>query len=79
MNNGGLRVAKLAVLLAFAAGCSKELAFDSVYKEQIQSKSIIDTNADYLYVPSAVEGDRNAPGGRPFWVGEQKMVRFRWT
>lgn len=83
MMKGGLgkvrMVIRMTAMLALVSGCSKELEFESVYKEDVIPKSIIDTNADYLYVPSAVEGDRNAPGGRPFWVGEQKMVRFRWT
>lgn len=60
-------------------GCTKEQPYETLYKENNHSKSVIDTNAEYVYVPSAVEADRQAPGGRPYDVGERKLVRFEWA
>ncbi len=60
-------------------GCTKEQPYESLYKEHLHDKSVVNENAEFIYLPSAVEADRQAPGGRPFWVGERKLVHFAWT
>lgn len=77
LKGGSLGVFLLGLLLV-GASCTKKQPYDELYKENVHSKSVIDTNAEYLYLPTNVEGDRQAPGGRPFWVGEAKLVKFEW-
>jgi hypothetical protein len=72
----------LALLLA-AAGCTKERPFKAVPKPELgvkqEEKSIVDTTADYLYVPSTLESTRRSGASRPHWMGDAKRVRFVFT
>lgn len=64
------------------AGCTQEKPYKEVAKgkEEVQGdKSIIDTNADYLYVASTLQSDRKATSSRPYWMADTKRVRFVFT
>ncbi|USN48441.1 MAG: zinc-dependent metalloprotease [Pseudobdellovibrionaceae bacterium] len=61
----------------FIVGCTKELPYQSVEdKFDDVSKSMIDTEVDYLYVPSTVNTTRTSAASRPYWMGDAKRVRF---
>lgn len=67
----------VAVLLS--TGCTEELEQKNVLKEDVLSKSLVDTSSDYLYVPSVVTAPRSVGASRPFWQGQAKRVRFEFT
>ncbi len=71
-----------SIILAcmIASGCTKERPYKEVLKTDIgvkqENKSIIDTNVDYLYVPSSLENTRRSGASYPYWMGEGKRIRF---
>ncbi len=77
-----MRKLMLLITLILAA-CTKEKPFKAVPKPELgvkqEAKSIIDTGADYLYVPSTLESTRRSGASRPHWMGDAKRVRFVFT
>lgn len=75
--------ALFAAALLTLAGCTKERPFKAVPKPELgvkqEEKSIVDTTADYLYVPSTLESTRRSGASRPHWMGDAKRVRFVFT
>jgi len=70
-----------AVFVIVALGaCTRSLPYKSVGKPDMGitqgKKSLIDTNADYVYVASTLESGRLAEDARPHYTGESKRVRF---
>lgn len=61
------------------AACTKEVPYKYEYKEQVNSKSQIDTGSDYLYTASLLETSRNMADGTAFQFGDNKRVRLQWT
>lgn len=66
--------------LLLVVGCTKEKPYKALPKGTEgfvqESKTVIDTTADYLYVASTVESDRKASSSRPHWMGDAKRVRL---
>jgi len=61
------------------AGCTKERPYEVLFKERVLDKSIINTEAEYLYLPSLGDSPRTSSAARPHWVGGEKIVKFRFT
>lgn len=66
-----------AVLLV---GCAKEQKYETVWKDKVENKSLIstDVNDPYVYVPSMGDTPMQVTASRPFWMGDQKLVTFRF-
>lgn len=65
--------------LAIFAGCTKKVAYDYENHEDVHAKSQIDTAAEYLYVPSTANSTRTSDVARPYWQGQEKLVKFQFT
>lgn len=74
-------LALIASATSFSA-CTKMLDYKEVYKEQVETKSVIDTDAEYVYVASSDLSNHDsleASGARPYWQGSESIVKFRFT
>ena len=69
----------LFTLALMVAGCTKKLNYKEQYKEDVVSKANIDTSSEYLYVPSMASASRSSKVSRPFWMGQEKRVKFQFT
>jgi hypothetical protein len=58
--------------------CGQERDHKALPKIEVLSKSLIDTEAEYLYVPSTDQVSRTTQIGRPFFQGEEKIVKFKF-
>lgn len=59
--------------------CTKKSPYEYELKENVLEKSVIDTEAEYLYVPSLMNSSRTSDAARPYWLGEQKRIKFQFT
>jgi hypothetical protein len=75
-----LRIGGMAGLMAALgmAGCTQERPYEEVYKEEVLSRALVDTTADYIYVPSDLAIGRSVGATRPNWQGSEKLVRLAW-
>lgn len=68
---------------ALLISCTKKVDYLEVPKpKQVHNKSEIDTSAEYLYVASsdsASRDDLGAASALPFWQGQEKVIKFRFT
>lgn len=68
---------------AMLISCTKKVDYLEVPKpKQVHNKSEIDTSAEYLYVASsdsASKDDLGAASALPFWQGQEKIIKFRFT
>lgn len=64
---------------AGGAGCTKQRPYEVLLKERVNDKALIDSQAEYLYVPSSLNSSRTASVSRPYWMGEAKLVKVRFT
>lgn len=64
--------------MIFTLGCGQERNNKPLPKIEVLSKSLIDTDKEYLYVPSTDQVSRTTRIGRPFWQGEPKIVKFQF-
>jgi hypothetical protein len=75
----------VAVSSSFLVGCAKEKPFDTVYREVEQlkrSQFVIEENGqpvEYLYVPSTLGTPMEVADARPFYQGDEKVVRLEWS
>lgn len=65
--------------LAIFAGCTKKVAYDYENHDDVHAKSQIDTAAEYLYVPSTANSTRTSDVARPYWQGQEKLVKLQFT
>lgn len=69
----------IATAVAFGlVACGAEREHKPLPKIEVFSKSSIDTEAEYLYVPSTDEVSRNTNQGRPYWQGDQRIVKLKF-
>ena len=76
---GHLILVSLAVALS---SCTKKIPFESLpveQKEKDVSKSLLDTNAEYLYSASQQNASRSASDAFPFQSGDNKRVKIELT
>lgn len=74
-------VKSLSVLtlgIVFLSGCGEERNHKPLPKIEVFSKSLIDTEKEYLYVPSTDEVSRTTRVGRPFFQGQEKIVKLQF-
>ncbi len=73
-------VLSLGLALVFGLmGCTKELPYQTQYKETVFGKDQIDPDAEYLYVASYQDVSRSSSDLIPFFQGEEKIVKLRFT
>jgi hypothetical protein len=79
--------AGLAAGLMVVSGCTKERPVKPVGKSDLGttliSKSVLttgpDSDAEYMYVGSALESSRKSTAARPYWMGDGYRVKFQFT
>ena len=61
--------------------CAKEKPFETVYKEAelMQKSAVVDTEATFLYVPSTLGAPKDVEAALPFYKGDEKLVKFKFT
>lgn len=72
----------LGTFLAMALGCTKERPYEYIPTDLTKSvkdepKNLIDTEAEYLYVPSSLNSSRTTDATFPMYMGEAKIVRLQ--
>lgn len=67
----------LALTGALSA-CTQSQEYETLYKERVHSKDELDTTSEFLYAPSVLESLRTTDASRPNWLGEGKIVKFRF-
>jgi len=66
------------ILAGLVASCAKERELDTVYKApEIMSKSAINTEAEFLYVPTSQGVPRFTKAMAPFVQGNEKIIKFK--
>ncbi len=69
------------LLAVFVASCAKEKEYEEVYKESVSSKAQMpcqDPNDPCIYVPSVGDTPKDVTASRSYWMGEQKLVTFKF-
>lgn len=66
-----------AVLTLF--GCGEEREHKALDKIDVMSKSLVDTNKEYLYVASTGQVSRTTSLGRPYFQGQETIVKLDFT
>ncbi len=76
-----LAISTSALLMAMVgiSACTKTLPYQSMLKEEVYSKSSVDTKGEYLYVPSTGAVSRSATNIQPFMAGDAKKIKFVFT
>ncbi|MCM2278860.1 MAG: zinc-dependent metalloprotease [Oligoflexia bacterium] len=64
--------------LGTLGGCAKDRPYEELLKEQVESKSVI-SDGLYLYEVSQMESSRSSTISRPMTLGQEKLVRLRFT
>lgn len=74
-----------ALLLAISTimiSCTKEVPYKQVFKENVETKSTLSPDDEYLFVASSDLSNNDDAGissALPFWQGTEKIVKFRFT
>lgn len=67
------------IIAGLVASCAKERELDTVYKApELESKSAINTEAEFLYVPTSQGVPRFTKAMAPFVQGNEKIVKFKF-
>ncbi len=67
------------IVAGLVTSCAKERELDTVYKApEITSKSAINTEAEFLYVPTSQGVPRFTKAMKPFVQGNEKIVKFKF-
>lgn len=69
------------LLSVLVASCAKEKEYEEVYKESVSAKAAMpcqDPNDPCIYVPSVGETPKDVTASRSYWMGEQKLVTFKF-
>lgn len=78
INKKSLLLASLSAFLMIS--CTKEIPFKELapeQKEDVESKSLFDTKAEYLYSASQQNGSRSSADAFPFSSGDNKRVKLQ--
>ncbi len=68
------------VISGMSISCTKEVPYKYEYKEKVENK--LDTSEAYVMVASSDKtnhDDSDASGAMPYWQGQEKIVKFRYT
>lgn len=71
-------VLALVVGLVFLSGCGQERNHKPLPKIEVFEKTLIDTEKEYLYIPSTDQVSRTTRIGRPYFQGDEKIVKFQF-
>ncbi len=71
-------ISTLTLGLVILSGCGQDRNNKPLPKIEVFSKSLIDTEKEYLYVPSTDEVSRTTRVGRPFFQGQEKIVKLQF-
>lgn len=75
----GMKQIILSGLMVLAVvACTKEKPYEELPKENVLEKALIDTKADYIFLASSGESKRTASANRPFWQGQEALVRLQF-
>ena len=67
------------IVAGLVTSCAKERELDTVYKvPEITSKSAINTEAEFLYVPTSQGVPRFTKAMKPFVQGNEKIIKFKF-
>ncbi|EQC44352.1 zinc-dependent metalloprotease [Bacteriovorax sp. Seq25_V] len=70
------------VLAGLITGCAKEREFEEVFKSSenggLQAKASIDTEAEFLYVPTSQGVPRYTTAMAPFVQGKERIIKFKF-
>lgn len=80
MTSSSSKLVSALLALAALAGCAKDQKYEEVYKESVFVKSALseDPSDPYVYVPSVGETPKDVTASRSYWMGEQKLVTFKF-
>lgn len=73
-----IKILTASLLVLGLIACGEEREHKPLPKIETFNKTSIDTEAEYLYVPSTDEVSRSTSEGRPYWQGEQRIVKFKF-
>ncbi|WP_413575529.1 zinc-dependent metalloprotease [Bdellovibrio sp. HCB290] len=62
--------------------CTKAVPYKEVFKENVETKSTLSPDDEYLFVASSDitnNDDTGIASANPFWQGQEKIVKFRFT
>jgi hypothetical protein len=82
---GGLFVVSHMTMLGLLVSCTKEVPYEYQYKGDGAAKVLdknIDPNTEYLFVASSDLANQDSTGAAqamPYWQGEEKIVKMRFT
>lgn len=85
MNNSIKQNTLLSLLAVIAIGCTKPRPYETLQvdstspSERPISKSMIDTESEYLYVPSSLNSTRTTSATFPMYMGQAKIVKLQLT
>lgn len=65
--------------VALFVACTKQSKYDYEVKDHVESKAQVDETAEYIYAPSLTQASRTPGDARPYWMGETKIVKFKFT
>lgn len=70
------------ILAGLVAGCAKDREFDELYKETgeagVRAKSELNTEAEFLYVPTSQGVPRFTKAMAPFVQGKERIIKFKF-
>lgn len=79
IKGGGYLSVLIVAGMVATVGCTKKVPYDEEYKNQIYSKSLIDTQGEYLYTASMAQASSDDENARPYWFAESKRVKMNIT
>ena len=79
-NRSALALTGVLSLAFILNACTKSLPYETITKENTYSKATIDTNSEYLYIPSTGAISKNNTGPNvPYYLMGQKIVKLKFT
>lgn len=66
----------LVILAALVSACTEDRMQKQMLKYEVYPKTMIDTSAEYLYVPSTLSASRHSEFGQAYTMGEERIVKL---
>ncbi|MEK2687822.1 zinc-dependent metalloprotease [Bdellovibrio sp. GT3] len=74
--------ALLLTISTLMISCTKTVPYKEVFKENVETKATLSPEDEYLFVASSDitnNDDTGIASANPFWQGQEKIVKFRFT
>lgn len=68
--------ALIAIAIVSIIGCTEDRTQKSVLKYEVYPKTMVDGNAEFLYVPSTVSASRQSQFGQAYSLGDERVVKM---